>query len=89
MLLGAVSPTVTAAILPVSTTTDPSNDKTLNVTGSLGLNCRGSSRCDGTASAQYLTQFINELPDGVFYSNQQQIGALVFCGIFLDGVLHI
>ena len=28
MLLGAVSPTVTAAILPVSTTTDPSNDKT-------------------------------------------------------------
>ena len=78
VLLGAISATVAAVVLPVPTTTDPSNDETLNVTVSLGINCRGSSRCRGTAAAQYLTQFINELPDGVFYSNRQQIGALVF-----------
>lgn len=78
VLLGAFSATVTAVILPVPTPTDTSKDETLNITGALGINCRGSSKCHGSAAAQYLVQFINELPDGVFYLNQQQIGELVF-----------
>jgi len=82
VLLGAISVTV-AAILPVPTTTDPSN-KTLNITGSLGINCRGSSRCHGSAAAPYLTQFISELPDGVFYLNQQQIACIGTICAFLQ-----
>lgn len=78
VLLGAISATVTAVILPVPTPIDASNDDSLNITGALGINCRGSSKCEGSAAAQYLVQFINELPDGVFYLNQQQIGELVF-----------
>ena len=78
VLLGAISATVAAVILPVPTPTDATNDETLNITGALGINCRGSSKCHGSAAAQYLVQLINELPDGVFYLNQQQIGELVF-----------
>jgi len=74
LLVGAIS--VTAVILPVATPTDASNDETLNITDALGINCRGSSKCDGSAAAQYLVQFINELPDGVFYLNQQQIACI-------------
>jgi hypothetical protein len=88
MPLGAIS-TTAVAILPVPTTTDASNDKTLNVTASLGINCKGSSRCYGTAAAQYLTQFIDELPDDVYYSNQKQIGAVVFSEILLNDTLRI
>jgi len=84
VLLGAISATVTAAILPVPTPTAASNDETLNITGALGINCRGSSRCHGSAAAQYLVQLINKLPDGVFYVNQQQIACMGTICAFLQ-----
>lgn len=81
-LLGAISAAAAAILplpLPLSTLTNVSNDnKTLNVFSREGINCRGNNwKCSDTAAAGYLAQFINEIPDGVFYSNGQQIGVLL------------
>jgi len=81
VVLGSIS---VAMILPAPTPNNREHDKTLNMTGALGINCRGSSRCDGSAAAQYLVQLINELPDGVFYLNQQQIACMGTICAFLQ-----
>lgn len=79
-LLGAISAAAAAAILPLplSIPTELSDhNETVNVFDDQGINCRGNSRCSGTAAARYLARFIDEIPDGVFYANGQQIGALM------------
>lgn len=70
-ILGAIAGVAAGA--PPGPTEPAKYARELNVSADMSINCKGSAWCYGN-TAKDLVSLIDSIPDGVYYSNGQQIG---------------